>query len=67
MSCGLVDYRKALKFAFNMLVLTTENDEMEVELEMRRIGNGIKKTVALTVDCIKNNLDKDYINDFKLQ
>lgn len=57
LTCGSVSYKKALEFAINILLLTTEQDDNEVDLEMKRIATEVNEKVIKMVDCIKGNLD----------
>lgn len=57
LTCGSFDDRAALEFILNFLVLTTENDDDEVHLEIKRIASEIREKVRKIVDCMKNKLD----------
>lgn len=57
LSCGSVNNKIALEFVINVFPLTYEQDQREVDREMKRIADIIKQKVIIMVECIKDNLD----------
>ena len=57
LTCGSVNNKIALELALNVLLLTDELDQKEVDREMKRIADEVKQKAIITVDCIKDNLE----------